>query len=160
MGDRIKAAVDARVSSDFVIMARTDAYAKEGIDRAIERALYYIEAGADMIFPEAITNLEDYAKFCKIVDVPILANITEFGKTPLFRKDELKSVGVKLILYPLSAFRAMAKAALQVYTTILNQGSAVNILANMQSREDLYNILGYKGYEVKLDAIMEKQDEQ
>lgn len=160
MGDRIKAAVDARVSKDFVIMARTDAYAKEGIDRAVERSLYYIELGADMIFPEAITSLDEYAKFCKSVNVPVLANITEFGKTPLFTQEELKSVGIGLILYPLSAFRAMSLAALQVYATILNKGSAKDILEKMQTREDLYDVLGYKEYENKLDAIMEKQNGQ
>ncbi len=160
MGDRIKAAVDSRESRDFVIMARTDAYAKEGIDRAIERSLYYVELGADMIFPEAITRLDEYAKFCKNVNVPVLANITEFGKTPLFTKDELRSVGVGLILYPLSAFRAMSMAALDVYSTIINKGSAKDVLNKMQTREDLYNVLGYKEYECKIDTILEEQDGQ
>lgn len=160
MGDRIKAAVDARNSKDFVIMARTDAYAKEGIERAIERTLYYVELGADMIFPEAITSLDEYEKFCKNVNVPVLANITEFGKTPLFTKEELKNAGVDLILYPLSAFRAMSLAALQVYSTILDKGSAKDVLEKMQTREDLYDVLGYKEYEKKLDAIMENQNGQ
>lgn len=160
MGDRIKASVDARISKDFVIMARTDSFAKEGIDRAIERSLYYIELGADMIFPEAITSLDDYATFCRNVNVPVLANITEFGKTPLFTKDELKSVGIDLILYPLSAFRAMSLAAQQVYSSIINNGSAKNMLDKMQTREDLYNVLNYTEYEKKMDSILEDHDGQ
>ncbi len=158
MGDRIKAAVDARESNDFVIMARTDSYAKEGIDRAIERCLYYIELGADMIFPEAITSLDEYTTFCKSVNVPVLANITEFGKTPLFTKDELKTAGISLILYPLSAFRAMSFAALEVYSSILNQGDAKGMLDKMQTREDLYTVLSYKEYESKIDKILEEHD--
>jgi methylisocitrate lyase len=151
MGDRIKAAVDARVDSDFVIMARTDAYAKEGMNAALDRANYYIELGADMIFPEALTTLDEYQKFTSAINVPILANITEFGKTPIFSKDELASVGVGLILYPLSAFRAMSKAALNVYKTIINKGTQEGVLDSMQTRNELYEVLKYKEFEDLLD---------
>lgn len=158
MGDRIKSAVDARQDQDFVIMARTDAYAKEGIESALERCQYYIDLGADMIFPEAVTALDEYAIFAKHLDVPILANITEFGKTPLFSKKELQEAGVDIILYPLSAFRAMSAAALDVYSSILNNGTSAGLENKMQTREDLYTVLGYKEYELKIDKILERQD--
>lgn len=158
MGDRIKSAVDARQDQDFVIMARTDAYAKEGLESAIERCHYYIELGADMIFPEAITSLEEYTTLSKHIDVPILANITEFGKTPLFSQEQLKAAGVGITLYPLSAFRAMSAAALEIYSTIIAKGSSAGLEPMMQSRDDLYNVLGYKEYERKIDKILEEQD--
>jgi methylisocitrate lyase len=160
MGDRIKAAVDARTDDDFVIMARTDAYAVEGMNAAIERAQFCVDAGADMIFAEAITTLSEYEKFTKAIEVPVLANITEFGKTPLFTRDELASVGVKLILYPLSAFRAMSKAALSVYQAIHNDGTQEKLLPAMQTRSDLYDVLGYLNYEKKLDQLMEEENGQ
>lgn len=160
MSDRIRAAVDARVDDDFVIMARTDAYAEEGITAAIERAARYVEAGADMIFAEAITNLADYERFTHAISVPTLANITEFGKTPLFTRDELAKSGVQLILYPLSAFRAMSQAALAVYEAIQQEGTQKSLIGSMQSRSDLYEILGYLNYEKKLDELMEVQDGQ
>ena len=160
MGDRIKAAVDARTDPDFVIMARTDALAVEGKEAALERALYCIELGADMIFPEALGTLEDYQFFCKHLNVPVLANITEFGKTPLFTVDELKHAGVKLILYPLSAFRAMSLAALKVYETILKEGTQQAMIDQMQTRQDLYEVLNYADFEKKLDQLMETQHGQ
>lgn len=160
MGDRIKAAVDARTDPDFVIMARTDAYAVEGMNAAIERAQYCVELGADMIFPEAMTTLDEYKTFCDAMSVPVLANITEFGRTPLFHRDELGEVGVKLILYPLSAFRAMSKAALGVYETILTDGTQSLSLPTMQTRAELYEVLGYEAYEHKLDQLMESNHEQ
>lgn len=156
MGDRIKAAVDARTDSDFVIMARTDAFANEGMNAAIERAQFYVACGADMIFAEAITSLADYEKFTTIINAPILANITEFGNTPLFTRDELAAAGVKLILYPLSAFRAMSQAALSVYQAIEQNGTQESMLGQMQTRTDLYEILGYLDYEKKLDQLMEE----
>ncbi len=159
MGDRIKAAVDARQDPDFVIMARTDAYAVEGMNAAIDRALLCVELGADMIFPEAITRLEEYQIFTQAVQVPVLANITEFGKTPLFNREELKQVGVSLILYPLSAFRAMSQAALNTYQTILQDGTQKPMLDKMQTREALYEVLGYYQYEQKLDQLMEEDNE-
>ncbi|MDP3269087.1 MAG: methylisocitrate lyase [Legionella sp.] len=158
MGDRIKAAVDARVDSDFVIMARTDAYAVEGMESAIERASLCIELGADMIFPEAMTTLDEYKQFTKCINVPVLANITEFGKTPLFTREQLKEAGVALVLYPLSAFRAMAKAALNTYKTIIQEGTQQSLINEMQTRNDLYNILGYHNYELKLDQLMEEDN--
>lgn len=160
MGDRIKAAVDARTDPDFVIMARTDAYAVEGMNAAIDRALFCVELGADMIFPEAMTKLDEYQAFTQAVKVPVLANITEFGKTPLFSREELAQAGVELILYPLSAFRAMAKAAQQVYQTILASGSQREVVDLMQTRQELYQVLDYEAYERKLDQLMEVQDEQ
>ncbi|RUR16417.1 methylisocitrate lyase [Legionella sp. km535] len=159
MGDRIKAAVDARVDPDFVIMARTDAYAVEGMSAAIERAQLCVELGADMIFPEAMTTLDEYRIFTQSIKVPVLANITEFGKTPLFTRDELNDAGVSLILYPLSAFRAMSKAALTTYETIVQQGSQKTVLDAMQTREELYAVLGYHKYEEKLDQLMEEENE-
>ena len=153
MADRIKAAVDARTDPGFVIMARTDALANEGLDCAVERAQAYVEAGADMIFPEAITDLPMYRKFAAAVKVPILANITEFGKSPLFTVEELRSADVAMILYPLTAFRAMNKAALRVYQDLKKQGSQKNAIADMQTREELYDILNYHSYEKKLDEL-------
>ena len=153
MVDRIKASVDARTDADFVIMARTDALAVEGLDAAIDRACACVEAGADMIFPEAITELAMYQKFVDAADVPVLANITEFGSTPLFTTEELASVGVSLALYPLSAFRAMNAAALQVYECLRKDGSQKAVVDQMQSRADLYNYLGYHEFEQKLDEL-------
>lgn len=158
MGDRIKAAVDARTDPDFVIMARTDAYAVEGMAAALERAEYCIELGADMIFPEALTTLDEYRQFTERLTAPVLANITEFGKTPLFTREELKEAGVGLILYPLSAFRAMSLAALNVYRTILQQGTQKAMLDQMQTRNDLYEVLKYRDFEKKLDELMEAKD--
>ncbi|MGM0676035.1 methylisocitrate lyase [Ectothiorhodospira marina] len=155
MVDRIKAAADAR-AEDFVIMARTDALAVEGIDSAIDRARACVEAGADMIFPEAMTTLEEYQQFVDAVDVPVLANITEFGSTPLFTTEQLKGVGVGLVLYPLSAFRAMNKAALNVYETIRQDGTQEAALHTMQTRAELYEHLGYHAYEEKLDQLYRK----
>lgn len=157
MVDRIKAAVDARTDASFVIMARTDALAVEGMQSAIDRAMACVEAGADMIFPEAMNKLEQYAEFTKAVSIPVLANITEFGATPLYTTEELASVGVKLVLYPLSAFRAMAKAAENVYTHILQDGSQKNVVDTMQTRMELYDTIGYHAYEQKLDALFAKQ---
>src|SRR3989440_5989064 len=153
MCDRIKAAVDARTDPGFVIMARTDALASEGLDRAVERARAYVEAGADMIFPEAITELAMYKKFAAAVKVPTLANITEFGSTPLFTVAELRSAEVAMVLYPLSAFRAMNKAALRAYETVRKSGTQKALLADMQTREELYDIIGYHDYEKKLDEL-------
>ncbi len=157
MVDRVKAAVDARTDASFVIMARTDALAVEGMQSAIDRAMACVEAGADMIFPEAMNKLEQYAEFTKAVKVPVLANITEFGATPLYTTTELSSVGVKLVLYPLSAFRAMCKAAENVYTHLLQDGSQKNVLDTMQTRMELYDTIGYHAYEQKLDALFAKQ---
>jgi len=153
MADRIKAAVDARTDSAFVIMARTDSLAGEGLEKAIERAREYVSAGADMIFPEAITDLDMYRKFAAAVKVPVLANITEFGKTPLFTLDELRSADVAIALYPLSAFRAMNKAALNVYETLRKKGTQKDAVPQMQTREELYDFLGYHDYEKKLDEL-------
>lgn len=153
MTDRIKAAVDAKTDPDFVIMARTDALAVEGLQAAIDRACACVEAGADMVFPEAMTDLAMYAQFAQAVKVPILANITEFGATPLFTVDELHSADVSMVLYPLSAFRAMNQAALTVYETMRREGSQKNVIHLMQSRADLYQHLGYHDYEQKLDAL-------
>jgi methylisocitrate lyase len=152
MADRIKAAADAR-SDDFVIMARTDALAVEGLEAAIERAQACVEAGADMIFPEAMTELDQYSRFAAAVGVPVLANITEFGSTPLFKVAELGEAGVGLVLYPLSAFRAMNKAALGVYRAIRRDGTQQNVLDTMQTRAELYEFLGYHAFEQKLDAL-------
>ena len=153
MCDRIKAAVDARSDPAFVIMARTDALASEGLDRTLERADAYVAAGADMIFPEAITELAMYKKFAAAVKVPILANITEFGSTPLFTVAELRSAEVAMVLYPLSAFRAMNKAALRAYETVRKSGTQKALLADMQTREELYDTIGYHDYEKKLDEL-------
>lgn len=160
MGDRIKTAVDARIDANFVIMARTDAFAKEGLNAALDRAALCVELGADMIFPEALTTLDEYRAFTRHLSVPVLANITEFGQTPLFTRTELQQAGVKLILYPLSAFRAMSYAALNVYTAILHQGTQQSVLSQMQTRNDLYDVLKYREYEQKLDKYAEDQDGQ
>jgi methylisocitrate lyase len=158
MVDRIKAAVDARTDSAFVIMARTDAIAVEGIEAAIDRAAACVAAGADMIFPEAVRDLATYQKFAQAVKVPVLANITEFGSTPLFTIDELRGADVSLVLYPLSAFRAMSKAALAVYGAIRKEGTQKNVLDLMQTRAELYDHLGYHVFEQKLDAIFSQED--
>jgi len=156
MVDRVKAAVDARTDRDFVIMARTDALAVEGLPAAIERARAYVEAGADMIFPEAITELAMYKRFAEAVGVPVLANITEFGQTPLFTVAELASADVAIALYPLSAFRAMNKAALNVYQTLRRDGTQKAVVDTMQTRAELYDYLGYHAYEQKLDTLYAK----
>ena len=157
MVDRVKCAVDAKYDANFVVMARTDALAVEGLQSAIDRACACVEAGADMIFPEAIDSLETYQKFTDALDVPILANITEFGATPLFTTEELKSVGIAIALYPLSAFRAMNKAALEVYQTIKRNGSQRELIDLMQTREELYDFLDYHDYEKKLDQLLKKE---
>ena len=156
MVDRIKAAVDARTDDNFSIMARTDAIAIEGVDAAIERVQAYIAAGADLIFPEAIRTLDDYKKFSAAVSKPILANITEFGLTPLFTRNELGANGVSMILYPLSAFRAMNKAAENVYETIRKEGTQATVIDTMQTREELYERINYYEYEKTLDKFLEK----
>ena len=157
MCDRMKAARDAISDDGFMLMARTDAFANEGINGTIERAQRYVEAGANALFPEAITSLEDYKTLSDTVSVPILANITEFGMTPLFKKDELKKAGISIILHPLSAFRAMSKAALEVYSTISEDGNVEKILEKMQSRDELYEILDYHTYEKKIDDLFSKE---
>ena len=156
MVDRIKAAVDARTDAAFVVMARTDALANEGMAAAIERAQAYVAAGADMIFPEAVTELSGYTEFRKAVGVPILANITEFGKTPLFTREELKAAGVEIVLYCCAAYRAMNAAALRVYEAIRGEGTQKNMVGMMQTREELYRYLDYHAYEGKLDELFEK----
>ena len=153
MVDRIKAAVDAKTDSDFYIMARTDAFQKEGLNAAIDRATACVEAGADAIFAEAVHDLADYQAFAKALNVPILANITEFGQTPLYTKEQLSEVGVEIVLYPLSAFRAMNKAALNVYSSILSEGSQQSQVDNMQTRAELYEFLDYHSYENTLDNL-------
>ena len=160
MGDRIKSAVDARIDPDFVIMARTDAYSVEGMQAALDRAELCVELGADMIFPEALTTLDEYRCFTSHLNVPVLANITEFGRTPLFTRDELKKVGVGLILYPLSAFRSMSLAALNVFRTIVEQGTQKPMIENMQTRDELYEVLKYRDFENTLDKFMEDRDGQ
>ena len=155
MVDRIKSAVDAKTDADFVVMARTDALAVEGMDSAIERAVACVEAGADAIFPEAMLELEQYNRFSEAVQVPVLANITEFGATPLFNCDELATAGVAMVLYPLSAFRAMSKAALEVYQGISANGDQKALVDKMQTRAELYEVLAYHDYEQKLDTLFE-----
>jgi methylisocitrate lyase len=157
MCDRIKSAVDGRTDTKFVIMARTDAHASEGQQAALDRAAKYVEAGADMIFAEALTTLDEYKQFTKSVKAPVLANITEFGKTPMFTTKELGDAGVSLVLYPLSAFRAMSKAAERVYAELRSQGTQKGVLDTMQTRVELYDVLGYMDYEKKLDELF-KQD--
>ncbi len=157
MCDRIKAAVDGRTDASFVIMARTDALAKEGFDPTLERIQRYVEAGADMVFPEAVTDLGMYKRIAGAVKVPVLANITEFGQTPLFTVDELRSANVAIVLYPLSAFRAMNLAAVSVYETIKKDGTQKQLLATMQTREQLYDYLNYHSYEKKLDELFSRQ---
>jgi methylisocitrate lyase len=157
MVDRLKAAVDGRTDREFVLMARTDAHAVEGQQAAIERAQRYVEAGADMIFAEALTTLDEYRQFTEAVRVPVLANITEFGKTPLFTVAELASAGVSLVLYPLSAFRAMSKAAESVYGAIRRDGTQRSVMDTMQSRVELYEVLRYHDYERKLDELFSRE---
>ncbi len=157
MCDRMKASRDVISDDEFMLMARTDAFANEGINGTIERAQRYVEAGANALFPEAITSLEDYKTLSDAISVPILANITEFGMTPLFKKDELKKAGISIILHPLSAFRAMSKAALEVYSTISDDGNVEKILEKMQSRDELYEILDYHTYEKKIDDLFSKE---
>ncbi len=156
MQNRIKAAADAKTDSDFMIMARTDAIANEGLDSALRRAASYVEAGANAIFAEAVLEIEDYKKFTENLSVPILANITEFGKTPLFSKEELEEVGVDMILYPLSAFRAMSKAAEGIYSEILEKGTQEDLIDKMQTRDELYELLDYHNFEKKLDDLFEE----
>ena len=158
MVDRIKAAVDARTDDSFVIMARTDALAVEGIEAALERAIACVEAGADMVFPEAVTELETYARFVQTVKVPVLANITEFGLTPLFTITELASAGVALALYPLTAFRAANKAAATAYGTLRRDGTQQGIVGAMQTRIELYESIGYHAFEQKLDAVFKESE--
>ncbi len=157
MCDRLKAAVDGRIDDELVIMARTDAHAVEGQQAAIDRAAAYVEAGAEMIFAEALTTLEEYRQFTTAIKVPVLANLTEFGKTPLFTTDELASVDVAMALYPLSAFRAMSAAALSVYETVKKDGTQQACVDSMQTRMELYDVLGYQEYEDKLDALFQEQ---
>lgn len=158
MRDRISAAVDARTDDGFVVMARTDAFAREGLQSAIERCGRYVDAGADMIFAEALHTLDDYAAFTRAIRVPVLANLTEFGVTPQFTAGEVGAAGVAMILYPLSAFRAMSNAALAVYRTIIEQGTQAPLLSAMQTREELYGVLGYHDYERKLDELYADPD--
>ena len=160
MVDRVKAAVDGRTDQGFVIMARTDAAAVEGIDAAIERAVAYVEAGADMIFPEAMKSLDDYRKFKAAVKVPILANLTEFGSTPFFTTDELREANVDIALYCCGAYRAMNKAALHFYETVRREGTQKNIIDTLQTRAELYDFLGYHTYEDKLDALFAQQQDK
>jgi methylisocitrate lyase len=157
MVDRVKSAVDARTDPDFVIMARTDALAREGVDRALERAVACVEAGADAIFPEAVTDLETYRRFVEAVKVPVLANITEFGATPLFTVEELRSAGVAIVLYPLSAFRAANRAAENVYMAIRRDGTQRKVIDTMQTREELYDRIDYYAYERHLDELFNRQ---
>lgn len=153
MVDRIKAAVDSRTDDDFAIMARTDAYAVEGQTAALARSAAYVEAGADMIFAEALTTLDEYRQFTSAIDVPVLANLTEFGKTPMFKTSELAEVGVSMVLYPLSAFRAMSKAAEKVYRALRVDGTQAGVVNTMQTRMELYDVLGYHEHEEKLDQL-------
>lgn len=157
MADRVKAAVDARTDPDFFVIARTDAIAVEGLERALERAIACVEAGADGVFAEAANDLDTYRKFAAAVKVPLLANITEFGATPLFTVDELRAASVSMVLYPLSAFRAMNKAALNVYQAIRRDGTQKNVVDTMQTRMELYDVIGYHEYERRLDALFAKK---
>lgn len=157
MVDRVKSAVDARTDEGFVIMARTDAAAVEGLDAAIERAVAYVEAGADMVFPEAMRSLDDYRKVKAAVKVPVLANLTEFGSTPFFTTDELRDAGVDIALYCCGAYRAMNKAALHFYETVRREGTQKNIIHTLQTRDELYDFLGYHAYEDKLDELFSQQ---
>jgi methylisocitrate lyase len=157
MVDRIKAAVDGRTDDEFVVMARTDAHAVEGQQQALDRSAAYVEAGADMIFAEALTTLDEYRQFTSTIDVPVLANLTEFGKTPMFTTDELREAGVSMVLYPLSAFRAMSRAAENVYRALKDEGTQQSVIDSMQTRMELYNVLGYHDYEKKLDELFEEK---
>ena len=157
MCDRLKAAVDGRIDDAFVIMARTDAHDVEGQQAALDRAAAYVEAGADMIFAEALTTLDEYRQFTDTIQVPVLANLTEFGQTPLFTTEELAGVGIRMALYPLTAFRAMSKTALDVYTDVREKGTQSAVIDRMQTRMELYDVLGYQAYEDKLDALFKEQ---
>lgn len=159
MADRIKSVVDARADDEFVVMARTDAFANEGLQAAIDRAYAYVEAGADMIFAEALSELEQYRHFTEAVSVPVLANMTEYGITPLFSVKELADVGVGLVLYPLSAFRVMSRAAIEVYQTIHSAGTQESLLNRMQTRQELYDVLDYHHFEEKLDQSIQQQED-
>jgi len=158
MVDRIKAAVDAKIDPEFIVMARTDALAVDGFNAVIDRVVAFVDAGADAIFAEAMTDLDMYKRVVNAVNVPVLANITEFGQTPLYTTRELGSVGIAMALYPLSAFRAMSQAALNVYQTIRNEGTQKNVISTMQTRMDLYDFLGYHDYERKLDELFKSDD--
>lgn len=158
MVDRVKAAVDARGDGHFIIMARTDAHAVEGQQAALARAGRYVDAGADMIFAEALTTLDEYRQFTSSLPVPVLANLTEFGRTPMFTVDELRDAGVAVALYPLTAFRAMSAAALEAFTTLRRDGTQAEVLGKMQTRDELYEVLDYRTYEHKLDALFEDRD--
>jgi methylisocitrate lyase len=158
MADRVKAAADAKTDREFFLIARTDAIANEGVDRAIERSIACVEAGADGIFAEAVNDLAIYRRFVEAVKVPVLANITEFGATPLFTLDELRSAGVAMALYPLSAFRAMNKAALNVYTALRRDGTQKAVVDTMQTRSELYDVIGYHAYENRLDQLFAKKE--
>jgi len=157
MCDRLKAAVDGRINDDFVIMARTDAHAVEGQQATLDRAAAYVEAGADMVFAEALTTLEEYKQFTDTIDVPVLANLTEFGKTPLLTTEELASAGIRMALYPLTAFRAMSKTAFDVYANVREKGTQSAVIDRMQTRTELYDVLGYQAYEDKLDELFKEQ---
>jgi len=157
MADRVRSAVDARRDPDFVLMARTDAYSVEGLDAAIDRSRQYVQAGADMIFAEAMTSLDEYRRFVQAVQAPVLANLTEFGRTPLYSLDEMRSTGVAIVLYPLSAFRSMSAAALEVYQSLREGRSQRDLLPRMQTREQLYEVLAYHAYEQKLDALFAEE---
>ena len=159
MCDRIRAAVDARTDEQFTVMARTDAFAREGLAASLERAAAYVDAGADMVFAEALGTLDDYREFSSAVRVPVLANLTEFGLTPNFTRDELGDAGVALILYPLSAFRAMSRSALHVYAEIVESGTQAGQIGSMQSRDELYDVLGYHAFERKLDELFDEEPE-
>jgi methylisocitrate lyase len=159
MADRIKAATDARLDEQFLVVARTDAIAVEGLEAAIERAGSYVDAGADAIFAEAASKLEDYRSFARATGAPVLANITEFGKTPLYTVDELRDAGVRLVIYPLSAFRAMSAAALNVYTAIRQEGTQKRVVPAMQTRDELYDVLRYRQYERKLDELFGRESQ-
>jgi methylisocitrate lyase len=158
MAGRIKAAVDARNDPSFVVMARTDALASEGLEKTLERSRFYVDAGADMIFVEAAKDLPTYGAFAQTTGVPILANLTEFGATPLFSVQELAGAGVRIALYPLSAFRAMNKAALHVFTAIRREGTQARVVETMQTREELYNVIRYHEFEEKLDRLFANED--
>ena len=157
MADRIKAAVDGKTDEEFVVMARTDAHAVEGQQAALDRSSAYVEAGADMIFAEALTTLDEYREFTAAIDVPVLANVTEFGKTPMFATTELADAGISMVLYPLSAFRAMSKAAENVYRALREDGTQKSVIETMQTRDELYDVLGYHEYEQKLDALFAEE---
>jgi methylisocitrate lyase len=159
MVDRVRAAVDGRTDASFAVMARTDAYSVEGLSAAIERAGRYVEAGADMIFAEAMSSLDDYRRFTRETSVPVLANLTEFGKTPLFTLEEMRAAGVRMVLYPLSAFRAMSAAARRVYETIRREGTQTSALPLMQTRAELYDVLGYEAYEKKFDELLSRESD-